>query len=84
MDNVWRTLWKSNPGYQGLYVGFESDGMFRHLPYVDLDGFQTLEYICLTNNLQTTGYDPRCRNWYINAKTNQTKVIFTEPYNDAR
>lgn len=82
MDNAWRMLWKSNSKYAGLYVGFE-DGLFVHLPYQRLNHYPTLSYTCLTNNQPTVGYDPRCRNWYILAKNDQSKVHFTEPYNDA-
>jgi tetratricopeptide (TPR) repeat protein len=82
MDNVWRALFRSNLNYASLYIGYE-DSLFRNFPYQRLDGFPTLSYTCLSNNLPTIGYDPKCRSWYQNSKTNKTKVIFTEPYNDA-
>nr|QBK89200.1 MAG: uncharacterized protein LCMiAC02_02950 [Mimivirus LCMiAC02] len=82
MDNTWRALYKSNNGYAGLYIGFE-DGLFRHLPYMDLSGFPTFTYTCIITNALTVGYDPRCRGWYFLAKNDQTKIHFTEPYSDA-
>ena len=69
MDNVFRTLFESNPGYAGLYMGFE-DGLFRHYPFLELDHYPTMSYICLKDNFQTIGYDPTCRGWYINSKNN--------------
>lgn len=82
MDNVWRSVVQSNQKYSGLYVGFEN-GLFRHLPYVNLDHFATMSYTCLLDQQTTTGYDPRCRNWYIEAKDDNDNIHFTEPYVDA-
>jgi tetratricopeptide (TPR) repeat protein len=82
MDNVWRSVIQSNQKYTGLYVGFEN-GLFRHLPYVNLDHFATMSYTCLLDQQTTTGYDPRCRNWYIEAKAENNDIHFTEPYVDA-
>lgn len=81
-DNVWRSIFKSNKKYQGVYVGFK-DALFRHLPWQRFEDYPTFSYVCLLNNQPTTGYDPRCRNWYINANNDQSKVLFTEPYTDA-
>jgi len=82
MDNVLRSLFKSNPGYAGLYIGTE-DSLFRHFPYLNLDHYPSFVYTCATTGLQVTGYDPTCRGWYKQANDNPTEVIFTGPYNDA-
>lgn len=83
MNNVWRPIAKSNPTYVTLYMGFE-DGLSVWLPYTRLNHFPTLEYTCLKggNPTPTTGYDPMCRGWYVDAKADPGQLIFTAPYVD--
>jgi len=83
MENVWRSIVKSNSKYVGLYIGYE-DKLFRHLPYQNKDSFVTMEYKCLREPQHfTIGYDPTCRSWYINSTLVPDTVFFTEPYEDA-
>lgn len=78
MDNIWIAIFKANPAYQLLYMGFET-GLYRSYPYRQINNYATMNYICLRNNMPTIGYDPMCRNWYINASQTDN-VIFTYPY----
>ena len=43
-----------------------------------------MQYTCLINNTAKTGYDPRCRSWYVLAVADQSIIQFTEPYVDAQ
>lgn len=82
MNEFWSATYRSNPLYQGLYLGF-SDGLFVHLPYRVFDSYPTQSYLCLSTNQQVTGYDPTCRGWYILATQNPSSIILTPPYADA-
>lgn len=82
MADVFRPTLKSNPAYQAVYVGFE-DASWLHHPFIDLSNLPTLLYTCVTTGNTVTGYDPRCREWYNNAKENQGSVQFSIPYIDA-
>jgi uncharacterized protein YegL len=80
-DNVMRSVYKSSGIYSGIYFAFEKDGFYRYYPYTSFDSYQFLEIVC-DNNQTIIGYDPRCRNWYINAKMSDD-IYYSSPYNDA-
>jgi tetratricopeptide (TPR) repeat protein len=82
MNDFWSATFKSNRLYQGLYLGF-SDKLFVHLPYQVFSNYPTMQYLCLIDNQQVTGYDPTCRSWFILASANPNNVILTPPYLDA-
>ena len=82
MADVFRPALKSNPAYQGVYVGFE-DSTWLHHPFIDLSSFPTLSYTCVSTGSTVIGYDPKCRGWYNDAKLNPNEFRFSEPYNDA-
>jgi len=84
MDNTLGPLFKAGAGnYQGFYIGFE-DGLFRHFPYNNVSvRFSGLSYTCQIDQTPVVGYDPRCRGWYVQAKTQPNEVILTNPYVDA-
>lgn len=70
-DNIFRAIYKSSSPdniYFATYFGFESNGLFRRYPYTNLNSYTTVSYTCYYNNLNTIGYDPRCRDWYVLAK----------------
>ena len=65
LEYLWLDFRQSNPRYLSLYMGF-LDGFWRASPYEDAyDKYNEKKLICLTNNNPITGYDPRCRGWYI-------------------
>jgi tetratricopeptide (TPR) repeat protein len=80
-DNVFRAIFKSSSLYVGLYIGFEENGFYRYYPYTSFNNYPSFTYRCYYNNLQTTGYDPRCRVWYVIA--NDSNIHYTSPYTDA-
>jgi len=84
IDNAFNASFQSTNDYFGLYMGFESNGLWRSWPYFRLRGHSTLQYNCQPANTPTVGYDPRCRGWYAIAKAEPRDIYtLTEPYNDA-
>lgn len=84
LDNSHGTIYRSNPAYAGIYMGFEDDGLWRHFPYMNVGhSLDTNSYTCVYNGLTVTGYDPRCRGWYFDAKNNELDTRFSSPYADA-
>jgi tetratricopeptide (TPR) repeat protein/Mg-chelatase subunit ChlD len=72
--------------YAGMYMGFESTGLFKIYPYQSLSSFTTFAYSCVGTGIATVGYDPRCRGWYSAAKdkaTDKDVTVFGSPYLDA-
>jgi len=83
-DNSHGSMYKSTDLYAGLYMGFESDGLYRHYPYFDVSTtYPSLRIYCYHSGVYLYGYDPRCRLWYNLATNNTGDVVFTEPYFDA-
>lgn len=78
LDVIFRSLYgtpatdtpRTGDWYVGIYVAFESNGLIRYFPYLNRDFYQNYTYTCVTDNSTRTGYDPRCRSWYQDAKTN--------------
>ncbi len=83
LDNSHGPIVRSNVAYAGLYMGFE-DGLWRHVPYLNVGtSLRGLVYTCFGTTTVVTGYDPRCRDWYVPAKEDQVNVQFSAPYEDA-
>lgn len=84
LDNSHGTIFRANPAYAGIYMGYEYGGLWRHFPYMDVaESLETKTYVCSYNGVQVTGYDPRCRGWYYAAKNNRLDTRFSSPYEDA-
>ncbi|VBB17672.1 vWA-like protein, partial [Yasminevirus sp. GU-2018] len=81
-DNVWRAIFDGTKKYTGFYIGFE-DATFRRFPYMDVSRYLTTQYVCAIDQSTITGYDPRCRDWYVVSKATQGESVFTDPYIDA-
>ena len=83
---VLRNPWRAS-STQFLYQGFGApDGFFRFYPLASFPSFVTDTYTCLDPsrlNQQVTGFDPRCRPWYVDAASDVTRVHDTLPYLDA-
>lgn len=81
MDNIFRSIYKSSNLYSSMYIGL-SNGLFRRYPYSNLNSYASITYICSSNNVQITGYDPTCRNWYTISQNNDN-INYSPPYLDA-
>lgn len=82
IDNIFRSIYKSNNRYDKLYIGM-NNGLFRRYPYGNLDNYNSYKYICANDNLQRMGYDPRCRQWYVDSEINNSTINYSAPYVDA-
>jgi len=83
LDNSHGPMVRSNPAYVGMYMGFE-DGLWRHFPYRDVgEDLEGDSYVCTDTGVTVTGYDPRCRGWYVLAENSPLTTQFTSPYEDA-
>ena len=89
LDAVFVPTWESKPDrYVLMYSGANSGGAYRAFPFTDFRGSQTSETACRTSPTEPLlgtrfGYDPRCRDWYNQARLGLASPIFTAPYVDA-
>lgn len=79
-NNLFRSIFSSNNNYILLYYGTETDGIMRKYPYSRTNNYLTIQYTCVYTNVNIIGYDPRCRQWYNDAKLNQNRITFSMPY----
>jgi len=82
LDIAFRTLYSANSAYTNLYIGFDSNGLFRIYPYKSLSHYPTLSYEHARTGRPMKGYDPRARQWYSDA-VKISKFVFSKPYTDA-
>jgi Mg-chelatase subunit ChlD len=80
LNNIFRSLYQSNNNYILLYFGTETDGIMRKYPYSITNSYLTMKYTCVSTQTIVTGYDPRCRQWYHDAKINLNTIMFSMPY----
>ncbi|SES97284.1 HD-GYP domain [Natronincola peptidivorans] len=66
--NKWKGIVEANPDIGWMYFGVQEDGSFLISPI---------------DPSITESYDPREREWYIQATENPDRVIWTDPYVDA-
>lgn len=82
LDNVFRAIFKSSSDtYIGIYMGFPNK-FYRFYPYVDFSAYPTFSFQSYPDNVQTTGYDPSLRMWYVIAAGND-QMHLTNVYIDA-
>eukprot|EP00771_Trimastix_marina_P000426 gnl/Trimastix_PCT/1444.p1 GENE.gnl/Trimastix_PCT/1444~~gnl/Trimastix_PCT/1444.p1 ORF type:complete len:901 (+),score=340.58 gnl/Trimastix_PCT/1444:88-2790(+) len=80
LDPPLRAVGLSSKILANVYMGYEEDGHFRMFPYQKLDSYVNLKITC--GSLITFGFDPRCRQWYTDAKT-KGRPLFSRPFVDA-
>ena len=70
LDLIYKSLYRANPSYSAIYMGFEDTGLFRIHPYYRLDRYLRDDiYTSAIDGSLMPHYDPRGRIWYQDAKT---------------
>jgi len=67
MDYIFQAIKTANPDFAWVYMGLET-GIHRSFPW---------------HGPYSDDYDPRLRSWYINAKSANGELVWSDPYIDA-